>query len=61
MASIYYARSVVTADDFSPAVGVVNLFMMVFTILTTCTRICMKMVVSRALNRDDFIISCATV
>jgi len=55
------ARSKVTPNDFSPVVGVINWVMMVSTVLTGLTRIGMKLVVSRELNNDDFVISFAVV
>ena len=61
MAPNLYAKSVVTSRDFSPVVGVVNWIMMVTTVLSVCTRISMKLFVSRQLNNDDFVISCAMV
>jgi hypothetical protein len=61
MASILDARSMVTSNDFSPVVGVINWVMMVSTVLSGLTRIGMKLVVSRELNNDDFVISLAVV
>lgn len=52
-----YVRNKVTPDDFSPIVGVINWILLVCTVLSVCTRLSMKIVVSRELSRDDFVIS----
>jgi hypothetical protein len=61
MAFNLYAKSVVTSRNFSPVVGVINLIMMVSTVLSVSARIGMKLFVTRELNNDDFVISCALV
>ncbi|CAG8976643.1 hypothetical protein HYALB_00002159 [Hymenoscyphus albidus] len=49
----------VTSDDYSPAVGVINWIMMCSTVLSVCAQLGMKLFVTRELNLDNLVISLA--